>query len=462
MNDHARTAPVVDPRDAGSAAESTVADPIGRGTAGPIDDAAPAPTPPPATPWARLVRYVEPHQGGRFSSLDGFRAIAALGVVVYHVAGYANLTGSPTLTSKFLNNLGNYGVAVFFLLSGFLLYRPFVMAWFTDKPSPDPIVYLRHRFLRIFPAYWLALGAFLALGLLKAQNPGPDYFFTLFSLTQVYRKAYGFAGISVAWTLCIEVAFYLALPLIAALIRLIGRSARTLKMKLEAQLVGLVVMVIVSLGYRLLVAGPYQYDNKAHPFAVEHLWLFNYLDWFALGMLLAVCVCWTDMGRSLPTIVQRFANTGWLCWIFAAACYLALMMVRENTAASGAGVGRETPTQMAVRFLLNGVAAFFFLVPGVLGRREHSLINRGLSSLVPMFLGTISYGLYLWHKIWLDYLKEGRPPSARYGFWTMLALVVAMSIVSASLSYYLLERPIMRFRDPKRLRMRRRAAARTG
>ena len=211
--------------------------------------------------WGKVLGYLAPPRGSRFTSLDGYRALAALGVVVYHVAGKP-LTSEDSVMGRFLFNLGNFGVAIFFLLSGFLLYRPFVMNWFNDKPSPDPIIYIRHRLLRIFPAYWAALTLFLVFVFKAQAKQGADFYVTLYSLTQTYRNSYGLAGISVAWTLSIEVSFYLALPFIAALIRLIGRGARTTKMKMEAQLIGVVILFVVSVGYRVLVAAPYQLDTK--------------------------------------------------------------------------------------------------------------------------------------------------------------------------------------------------------
>src|SRR4029453_8643404 len=87
--------------------------------------------------------------------LDGMRALAALGVLVCHVALQVGF--SPH------NRFGHYfarldvGVAVFFVLSGFLLYRPFVARRMDGRPRPSPRDYLRNRFLRIFPGYWLAL-----------------------------------------------------------------------------------------------------------------------------------------------------------------------------------------------------------------------------------------------------------------------------------------------------------------
>ena len=91
------------------------------------------PAAPTSTTWQRIVRVVEPHQGGRFAALDGYRAVAAIGVLVYHVAGNAKLTQGTAPLNAFLANLGNFGVAVFFLLSGFLLYRGFVFSALTDE-----------------------------------------------------------------------------------------------------------------------------------------------------------------------------------------------------------------------------------------------------------------------------------------------------------------------------------------
>jgi len=420
----------------------------------------PAPhAPPRITRAERTLRFIEPNRGSRFAALDGCRAVAALGVVVYHVAGYEGYATGDSLVNRFFNNLGNFGVAIFFLLSGFLLYRPFVMAWFRNEPSPAVAVYLRRRFLRIFPAYWLALGAFIALGLFKANSPDGYYYATLFSLTQTYRPAFGFAGLSVAWTLCIEISFYLALPVIAFGIRLIGRRAHTVRMKLEAQLLGLGFITIIAFGYRVMFAGPWQFDDVRHRFTVVHLWLFNYLDWFALGMLLAVSVCWTDIGKRLPRLFQALADSAWLCWILSVSCYVLLMLVRHIAVVGSAGVDRETTLQMFVRFLLNGAAAFFFLLPAVIGAAQVNLINRALASLVAMYLGTVSYGIYLWHKIWLDYLK-GEPPPGKvtapptYTFWPMLGLVVLLAVIAASASYFLVERPVMRFKEPRRGRGR--------
>ena len=86
-------------------------------------------------PWRRC-----PHD--RFPCFDGLRAIAALAVVVYHVTTTYNLETLHYDTWQWTQRLGNFGVSTFFLISGFLLYRPYVVALFTDRTAPklDPVL----------------------------------------------------------------------------------------------------------------------------------------------------------------------------------------------------------------------------------------------------------------------------------------------------------------------------------
>jgi len=396
-----------------------------------------------------IKAYLEPRHGGRFAALDGCRALAALAVVVYHVSGWAQLQNTDTLLSRFQYNLGSYGVAVFFVLSGFLLYRSFVLTWFRGEDPPDPFHFLRRRVIRIFPAYIVALTAFIASGLASQHGVHPDYYFSLYSLTQIYRANYYLAGLGVSWSLCVEMSFYLMLPLIAAGIRLIGRRARTLPMKLQAQLIGLALLVILCLLYRALVAAPAGTSTMPQ----VGFWLPNYLDKFALGMLLAVCVCWTDMGRRLPNVVREVANSGVICWSLAGLCYFTLMMAPVESPAHA--LLSNSTALVLLRFGLNGLAAFFFLLPLILGDRQDSPIKRGLSWLVPMYLGTVSYGIFLWHPIWLSLLGDPNRVGANWSFWPMLVAVLTLTILSASASYYLIERPAMALREPRARRIRR-------
>src|SRR2546421_5803279 len=104
-------------------------------------------------------RALAPPPGNpRFALFDGLRAIAALSVLVYHVGYYSRANEGQAGLSPYLARL-NIGVAVFFLISGFLLYPPMLL-WGLRKGPPVRFGdYARRRGLRVVPAYWVALVA---------------------------------------------------------------------------------------------------------------------------------------------------------------------------------------------------------------------------------------------------------------------------------------------------------------
>src|SRR6478736_6725938 len=110
-----------------------------------------------ATTTAAADAQVEPGSlSGRNRQLEGLRAVAALLVLITHVS--LNAMGNDGPFGGLLARL-DVGVAVFFVLSGYLLYRPFVRALLRDEPLPSVRRYFRHRFLRIVPLYWVVVVA---------------------------------------------------------------------------------------------------------------------------------------------------------------------------------------------------------------------------------------------------------------------------------------------------------------
>ena len=100
---------------------------------------------------------------GRFAGLEAYRGVAALLVVVFHAyqhsregTGTAREVYAGTPLHPLFHNL-EAGVAWFFVLSGFLLYQPFLAADLHGAPRIRLADYARRRVLRIVPAYWLAL-----------------------------------------------------------------------------------------------------------------------------------------------------------------------------------------------------------------------------------------------------------------------------------------------------------------
>ena len=142
----------------------------------------------------------------RFPLVDALRAIAALAVLGAHAAFFGGAYDGHTALGPYAQRL-DVGVTVFFLISGFLLYRPFLLARVDGEAAPATGAYAWRRFLRIVPAYWLALSVtVLALG-----TPGvftADGLPTYYGLAQTYRTATIGGGLTQAWTLSIELAFY--------------------------------------------------------------------------------------------------------------------------------------------------------------------------------------------------------------------------------------------------------------
>src|SRR3954464_13592970 len=91
----------------------------------------------------------------RFPALDGLRALGALAVLTTHVGFHSG----ASLDGPFAGLLArlDVGVAIFFAISGFLLYRAHVVAWFDPPSTPRTLPYLRNRALRILPALWIAV-----------------------------------------------------------------------------------------------------------------------------------------------------------------------------------------------------------------------------------------------------------------------------------------------------------------
>ena len=154
-----------------------------------------------------------PPRHPRFPLIDGMRAIAVLAVVLVHVAVFSS--PSDSVPERLLLHL-NVGVTIFFLISGFLLYRPFI-AHRIAAGVPPPVVsdYARRRFLRIFPAYWLILIAlWISPGL--TGTAGGDWLSHLLLVQTLPGTgnetscvtAIVDCGLAQTWSLVVEFTFY--------------------------------------------------------------------------------------------------------------------------------------------------------------------------------------------------------------------------------------------------------------
>jgi peptidoglycan/LPS O-acetylase OafA/YrhL len=364
-------------------------------------------------------------RSGRFPLVDALRATAALSILGFHLAGAAGAFTVPVLRDLTLRL--SAGVTLFFLISGFLLYRPFVRARLRDDPAPHAGVYAWRRFLRIVPAYFVAL---TALGLLFK----PELFeraAVFYGFLQVYTEGDALGGLAVAWSLCVEVAFYAMLPLYALALRALPGDTPVRRLRWE--LAGLAVLVAVALAFRL-----WAIRGGAGVLGTPLLTLPAFLDWFALGMGLAVASAWLE-GRSLPR------SLAWLegrPGVSIAAGLAAFCLA----GAAGANLTEGSIAKNLAVHLLTAAAALGLLAPAVLGDPRRGTSRRFMALRWLAWLGLVSYGVYLWQGTVFVMIGDWTPLGPQSLVDTnLLWLVVAppLVIVAGALSYYVVERPAL-------------------
>ncbi len=190
----------------------------------------------------------EPVKPRHFPCFDGLRAIAAVSVVAVHTAFVSGFTTSSP-EGIYTGRL-EIGVTVFFLISGFLLYRPFAASHIAGRAAPATGRFWVRRFLRIVPAYWLAFTviSFVMKGDVHLLHGWRDDLI-YYGFAQIYFPKVVLTGVSQAWSLNTEISFYIFLPLYAAVVAL-RRSRRSDRHQLLYELVGVAILIGISLGFR--------------------------------------------------------------------------------------------------------------------------------------------------------------------------------------------------------------------
>jgi peptidoglycan/LPS O-acetylase OafA/YrhL len=393
------------------------------------------PAPNGSPPRAAVPDVVKPPPGNpRFPLFDGLRAIAALSVVVTHISGQVGANDS-TWWGGWTARL-NVGVTIFFLISGFLLYRPFVSARLHGTPRPGVAAYARRRFLRIVPAYWLALTVAVVLLHLGGTTLAPHWWIN-YGFAQVYNGQWVFHGIAPAWSLDIEVTFYALLPILAALMWRLRRDDERTWVRLELGI--LFGLALASIVFRT-------WARSVNDHGVWSFTLAGTFDWFALGMGLAVISVALERRTSMPRLVAAIVRRPSLCWLAAFALF--------TFTAYGASLPRNsapvyTQTTWLAEHLLYGAVAFLILLPAVFGDRAGGAPRRFLAHPAVAWLGLVSYGIYLWHVPWAFQLDSWHARDWIPGL-PMVSLTLAVALAataSAAASYYLVERPLLRFKD---------------
>lgn len=382
---------------------------------------------------------------------DGLRAFACLLVLFHHVAlSFTFKTGPRENWLGRFVPIGGYGVVIFFVLSGFLLARPFWYALQTGDRRPSLNTYFLRRFARIVPGFWLSMLLSLILALALGQSS--------FDLTTVLRFVSGLFFLNSfnyhamfpveingpLWSISLEIGSYFLMPLGFALLfafrtRVSGFGGRVaLWTGVIAATIGLHQVYVHAFGI------PPRPDFKTIPFTLENLGLvwfprfniFGLFATFATGVLAAaVRVRLGGWRSSKADVLAALSLLGALVYLF--------------------GVTRPFRPDASLVGLLdlpyNGYPLLPLLLAVFLAFAPSSrYVGQILDGSPLRYLARISFGIYIYHVLVLTLLEHfvfgsGVPAASVLQSYGLLAATLGVTIAAAHLSWYRLEQPIIRW-----------------
>jgi peptidoglycan/LPS O-acetylase OafA/YrhL len=395
---------------------------------------------------------ISPSSGRRLAGIEGLRAIAAGSILVYHVWVDSSPDGTTVrlgpLTS-FMPDLA-FGVTLFFVLSGFLLYRPFASSILDEGVRPSLRKYFQNRALRILPAYWVVLllvglvlqSAFVrgaAHGLHHGALVDPETLFANVLFLQNYRPRTLLTGIGPTWSLAVEVVFYVTLPFLALTAWSFGRRAASRLGRRISALAPVLALLIIGLTGKAVAAfivtggsGPYAgFMADWHSVVERSFWC--QADLFAFGMALAVLKVEVDAGRVRIRGSYRVAA--------AISALLAYLVTARETTQFNDRLGHSLfSTLMAFAFAL---VVGLVVLPGNRGHRPLRLVGI-LESRPLVAAGAASYSVFLWHQPIVFWLHDhGVAWGGRAGFAANLTLTAVVTGILAALTWRYVEKPAL-------------------
>jgi peptidoglycan/LPS O-acetylase OafA/YrhL len=334
--------------------------------------------------------------GWRLPALDGLRGVAALMVVVAHTRH--RCTSDDSLVWAPIERGGLGGVVLFFALSGFLLYLPWLRSTTEHRAKPRFKAYALRRCLRIMPAYYVSVIVVAMMHFAAGDPLDPPsvalHFVFLQTLLHPLQSVY--------WTLQVEEYFYWVLPLLH---RWVTRS-------------GITVVIAGSVA----ISGGWALASLLLPKSARGIWLVEtpfFLPAFVLGI--ATAIAWQR--RSTPSRSLIWAGVA----AYVALSPLSLYLTRFY----------DERCNTIMELLMAPAASAVVLGVARSGSRflEHPIMR---------FVGAISFSLYLWHLVVIKILPI--PQSIAHMFIPRLMLTLAVAIPVALASYLLVERPFLRLR----------------
>lgn len=385
--------------------------------------------------------------------LDGTRGLLAIGVLVTHTAYSAGLTAEGEREGAGIWGNLTAGLTVtlspFFLLSGFLLYRSFARATLSGAPRPNLKHFFWHRFLRVMPGFWLVTAVALLLINLASIDSAWYVLRPLLLLHYFVDTDVWVPGLEITWSVVTEVMFYLLLPIMAALINMYARRVDDPARRLRRMVWPLSGVVVFAAGWIVYTHLPFMGQ-----YPIENMWPPGFMGILAIGMMFGAASAYHDVTGEEPGFYRFVARAPMLFWVAAFGVYL---LNAFKPILGGAGSSDYPPMDVALLDHVQFITFAVLLMAPLIAPSARSRVMTGLlSNRVAQFLGRISFGIYLWHFPMLYFAfgygnlfgTEPLPMMAlpgTPGWWELITVVLTGTIILATLSYYLVERPVARW-----------------
>jgi peptidoglycan/LPS O-acetylase OafA/YrhL len=382
-------------------------------------------TAPTTSPTATSTKKETPAAPKRASELEGYRGIAALSIVAFHVFQYV-VEGSPDPNSTVTAFTSFEIVDILFVLSAYLLTLSYARAAIDGTPGLSARQFLFRRAVRILPLYWVGVTVIWAMRNPTLPGDWRDLLEHL-TFTQVFDRQRIFYTLGPTWSMSLEIIFYAVLCVLGPLsIRVCSRinSRRNRIAVLAAGSAVLFAIPVIWNSVAFLVFNV-PYDNWPVYFGPQARF-----GAFAVGMLLAVVVAARD-GRPLfhgawPSVVRIAALV-----VIAAATW----------------INRPDSWGQVAYHDISAIGWLLLLASTVLGVRGQGWA-RALSWRPLTLAGLISYSTYMWHEPIMQFLDHhGITNRSASGLPWSLTLVLILSVLAGWASYRVIESPTSKLRS---------------
>jgi peptidoglycan/LPS O-acetylase OafA/YrhL len=376
---------------------------------------------------------------GEFLAGDGIRGVGMVCIIMAHLVGGALAVygGDELFYKGFRHAYGavpgtiasglQLGLPMFFVLSGYLISRPWIRAYVLDKRTPALGRYARLRALRIVPVFWL-VGAIMFL---QYGWHGADLLDVaeIFGFAQIYHTTGASGFIGQAWSIDVEVAFYVLIPVSAWLVTLAtrGAAARTGRVLGQRERVALVVSMLAL----ATVASAYLRGITLNTAWGESLPATFY--YFAPGVAIAAL----ELEFSEPVARALLRRLAPVLGLGAAAIAVGLCVAESHD------TDALIRSRGALAVAVGSGLALGALLARQLGRGDSP---RWLDNRVTRWLGARSYPSYILQSATISsaVLIVGRVGG---GPWiqllAMTAFVLPLTIATGSLVHVTIERPLL-------------------